>query len=197
MIVAIHIVKSVTWRGAYEEFENTYHYDVSPGQTQGTWASLAGLIADIEKGIHGDAVTFRRFLVNGPTNLTPADNIMVAAGDLTGAGTVASGSTMPKEMAVVCQLYMGRSGAPFNRKTFLRKYFHVARLSPAGSGDDALGNSALSAGQISFYKAAMNNLKTINGWTSAADLVKPNGTKIPLATDAQVLPYAHIRQFRR
>lgn len=196
-IVAVHIVKSTTWRGEEEEWENTYHYDVPSGQTEGSWASLAGLIAGIEKTFHDSTATWKRFLINGPTDGTEEENVMITAGDLSGVGSISSGTIMPKEMSIVTQLYMGRSGAPFHRKTFLRKYWHVGRLSPAGTGDDALGNGPLSTAQKSFYAGKMDSLKTIAGWTAVADLCKPDGTHIPGGTAAVCLPYAHTRQFRR
>lgn len=198
MIAGIHITKSVLWRGAQEEFENVYHYDTPSGlNTDAGWNDLVDAIVAIEKLFHANNVTWRQARVHGPTNTTQAEDVMRFVKDLSGTGAISGGTLMPFEMTIVAQLYMGRSGAPYHRKTFLRKYFHVCRLTPAGSGDDALGNTALSTAQKDFYKGHMNSLKTITIGGFANDLCKPNGNHIPLATDAVILNYAHTRQFRR
>lgn len=193
-IVGVHIVKSVTWRGATEEFENVYHYDAPNVSTQQGWADLADAIMDIEQTFHSTAIRFERVRIHGPTDQTKDDDQMIFVGDAGFQGLATANAGMPKEMAVVVQLYMGRSARGY--KTFLRKYYHTHHL-PNSSAEQAAGNTALAAADLTYFQGKFNALKTISIGGFANDLVKPNGDGIPLGTSAQTLPYAHVRQFRR
>lgn len=195
--IGIHIVKSAQWRGKAEEFENVYHYDRNPDlMTEQDYDALVNAIVDIEKTIFANTVTFLRAVVHGPTHLTKDEDRMRFAKDLTGTGSVLNAEPIPREMAVVTQLYMGRSPAPHFRKTFLRKYWHVCSLQ-AADGNGRLGNEAMTSTNRDFYKGKLNALKTVVAQGVNMNLCKPNGHGVPLGTDAFCLPQLRVRQFRR
>jgi hypothetical protein len=194
----IAVTKSVTWRGAMEEFANVWHYDYVGGALANHEA-VADRIVSKEKDIFGSNITFRSVRVWGPTNGNAAENITHLIKDISGVGLVTGGGTIPFELAVVGSWYLGRNPAT-GRKRFLRKYLHVGRVSGISSGGGpAMGNDALGAPVTDVFKAWFNSLKTLEGLAlpSAPDICAPNGDHLPVATDAAVLPHLHVRQFKQ
>jgi hypothetical protein len=194
LIVGVHIVKATTWRGATEEFENVYHYDTPAINTSAGWEDLVNSIVTAEKTFHSTNVNFLRARIHGPTNTTQGDDVMRHVQDLSGAGGGSVATNMPREMTIVCQLYMGRTERGY--KAFLRKYWHTEHAPNSGAGATA-GNTALAAADKTYFAGKLDGLKSLNIGPGACHLCKPNGDHVPAGTGAQCLDYAHIRQFRR
>lgn len=194
----VSITKQVTWRGQAEKFSNVYHYDTSsPINTDSGWDSLIDQIVALEKPAFHSSITWVQGRVWGPTNTGQANSVTQRVKDLSGAGTLSAAAQLPYEMTLVGQFYMGRSSTT-QRKTFLRKYYHVGALAVSTSGGHpALGNQALAAGDKTPITTLMNGLKTITVGGSSNDLCKPNGAHLPVGSSPQVLDYLHVRQFKQ
>jgi hypothetical protein len=190
---AFHVVKSMLWRGQAEEFENTYHYDLSPNPSESLFQEVLNALVTEEKHIHTGVVTYLRARVHGPTNGTQAEDQMRLAVDLAGTGEGPQGVPIPREMAVVASWYLGRSAKGYKR--FLRKYYHVGFMNAPGS-DAALGNANMSASERDFWRARINDVKVLTVNAAAVTLCAPNGDMVPIGTPTEVLPALHVRQFR-
>lgn len=197
MAIGVHVEKEMQWRDQAERFENVYHFHQGPaGQGTAEWEALADHLVAQERLCHISGVTFVKVRIHGPTEGTQADDIMRFVKDYNLLGTQSNTSPTPRELAAVVQIYMGRSGAPHHRKTFLRKFWHSGGLPNSDSGG-AFGNSALSTANRDFYKARLDALRGFSVGGVLWELSKPNGNRIPTGEAAVCLPHLHVRQLRR
>jgi hypothetical protein len=191
-IYACSITKSTTWRGSYEEFSNVYHYNMGAfNAAGGSWQSWAEGLANAERPIFDNAVAFKSYRWWGPIG-DPATSVTQALGDLTGFGSMISGYETYKELAVVLAWPLARSAAT-GRKRFLRKYLHTCDIgvasASAGTQGGPLGLDFKN--QVIAYANVVDDMS----WSVGGTICAPQGdgpTGAPY-----VLPYAHIRQFRR
>lgn len=194
-IVGVHIEKKFSWRGTDEFFENVYHYDTGSWvETDAGWNELIDDVVTIEKSFHSSEITFTKARIHGPTNTTKADDKMLYIKDLSGTGSGTTATGMPKEMAVVVQLYMGRTQRGY--KSFLRKYYHTRHM-PNSTGEALAGNAQMAAADRTYFAGKLDSLKTVLVGSNTVDLCKPSGEHIPLATGAYCHPYLHTRQLKQ
>lgn len=195
---AVSITKSVSFRGAAEEFSNVYHYDIdAPFTTEQGWRDLVDAIVALEKPVHSTLVTYKSARVWGPTNQGPNASTTRLIADLTGTGSNNGGGVIWPELCVVGQFFVGRASGT-QRKRFLRKYYHITALpaSPAGSNVQD-GRGALAAGDKSPTTTALNGLKNISVGGQNRPLCTPQGDHLPVGSSPQVLPWLHVRQFKQ
>src|SRR5215216_5832514 len=203
LIVAVHMKHSVLFHGSQEEWDTVYHYSTPTITTDAGWLDLANAIKAAEQPLYGADVTFKQVRIHGPTDhvnadgtKNKADDQMIAVLDLSGAGTSTSGQTIPPEMAVVLEWYLGRSNKGY--KQILKKFFHgvtIAGTSPTTGM--AFGRDALLADNKTKFITAGNNLKTISISAGSNNIVNSWGKGLPTGTAPTVKDYVVTRQFRR
>lgn len=193
---AFSITKRVTWRGQAEEFSNVYHFDIDNVPDEEKCLATLNKLADEEKKIHANVVTFVRGRAYGPTDSGPAANIMRAVADFSGTGTLIPAGMIPYELAVVVQFYVGRG--PRGGKQFIRKYFHsCGLLSSDGDTPGGSGNGPLTADDKTPFSTHMSNIKNLSVGTDNFPICTPNAKHLPLLSNPEVLNHLHTRQFRR
>lgn len=197
MRVGVAITKRVNFRGINEEFSNVYHYDV-PAITalalNETDLIIDRLVA-LEKAVHSSGVSFATARV-WETGGTPAENETLRIRDLSGSGTLGSTYTFYKELAVVVNLYTGRSSTT-GRRVYLRKYIRAGAL-PSGSPSIGLGQAALTAtdkAPFITYGEAIRKLE-VAGFPTDIHLEAPGGQNLAANAQVTVLDWLHVRQFR-
>jgi hypothetical protein len=191
MIVGVAVTKRTTWRGIEEEFSNVYHYDTALDATS---QEVADAVVAAERTIFANNVFFLNVKVWGPTDGTALQSQMLLQQTLTGSGNAARGSDTAKELTAVVEWDTGRKNTRGGR-IFLRKYLHLGSLTEPGE-DQAKGNTALVAATVTRLTTYANAVKNALPQGRAA-ISDKKGRKLPIATDAKVLPHLHTRQFRR
>lgn len=196
MIIGVSVTKQTAWRGGSEEFANVYHYDTPAGMSS---SLLVQEVVRLERTLVFPAqVSFVRADAWGPTDQGKLASEMLHQVELgeTGEAAIPAPAVIgPKEMTVLVSWATGRKNVRGN-PIFLRKYYHVVLYS--GSQGAAMGNEALPASEINFMKDAGNAFKNVlvGPTQQQATLCDAMGRGLPLGTDAQVNPFARIRQFR-
>jgi hypothetical protein len=199
MRVAVAIEKSISWRGHQEIFANVYHYDIGALATliDSDASSLIDNIVALEKPVHSNDVTFKTGRV-WETGGTPSQNQTLKIKDLSGAGTLVSGTTQIwAEAAVVVRLDTGRNSST-GKKIYLRKYIHAGQLNSANQAA-AIGSGTLTSGNKGPYITYGNGIRQVGvgGLPNAATLEAPGGQNLASDAAVSVLDYLHIRQFNR
>jgi hypothetical protein len=198
MRVGVSITKSTTFRGAAQEFSNTYYYNspaVGP-PTPGQADNIIDALVTKEKAIHGTSVNFvraRAWSAGG----TKAENTQLAQKLLTGTGTAgAAPASMDRERAFLVRFKAGQDTK--GRPVYLRKWFHLLVSVQGGESitDAQLGNTAqLTNNMRSSLVSAGDNFKTIttsSGTPATWDLVSEKGRPIDGPTQAH--PYLEHHQ---
>lgn len=138
-VVALSITKRTTFQGASEEFSNVYTLD-SGVDFSNDWSAVANDVADLEKAIMSQQVTFVSYRVWNIGG-TPSQNVIIDAGDLTGTGS--QGAIPPyKECAVLIRWPLTRSPI-LRRRRWLSKWLHCVSL-PLSSASEANGTLPIS-----------------------------------------------------
>lgn len=194
-LIGVSITKSISFRGAAQEFANTYYYDVV-GTPNATVANeIIDAVTQKEKGMHATTVSFVRAKAwtAGGTN---QQNNMLVQKNLSGAGSLTPATSTDRERAWLVRFRAGVDSR--GRPVYLRKWLH---LDVAALGGFTVSNSQLqqTAQLDGTQKTALtnfaNDVKTLtlvtNGFTSAT-LVGPNGRQITGATEAH--PYLEHHQ---
>jgi hypothetical protein len=190
------VVKSVSWRGATEQFSNVYHYDVTANLGSVTALAILDALVAAEKPAFSADVTFVSGRVWGPTDQGQAASQTVAIKDYSGTGTSANNTMIPYETTLVVENYIGRG--PAGRKQFLRKYLHVCRLPAGASGSAAFGNTILDGTSLALGTAYWNRVKSLTASSNNWPLCTKAGKHYDNVADSPtVLPYLHVRQFHQ
>lgn len=190
---AVSVTKERTFRGSPEQFSNVYHYDTTAPIGDGN--ALADAVVAGDKNAYPTSVAFKTVRVWGPTDEGAAASDTILVKDLSGNGTGSfSGGSFYSELAVVVQFYLGRS-ATSGRKRFLRKFIHSGQLRVTTG--TILGDSPLSTAEKDAWKNWFNTMKNLTFGADSAPICAPNGDHLPLLTDAEVLAYLHVRQFKQ
>lgn len=196
MIIGVSLELGTTWRGQTEAFSNVWHYDTPPAMSAEELADL--VVSTSRTTLFGSGVTFRRVRAWGPTDQGKLASEMLVDKQLSGLGETAYPQPVvggPKEMSVVAQFNTGRKDIRGN-PIFLRKYLHTVNFS--GTIEEAMGNAPLSEQFKTLIRNGMEGMKDLGTLTeSAAQICDSQGRRLPLNTPCEVLPYAHVRQFRR
>lgn len=195
-IYGASITKRFLYHGVQEEFSNVYHYNSGVIDSVAANAILDQLV-QLERPVHASGPVFfvegRVWEVGG----SPQENEMILVRDLSGQGSLAIATPVHRACAVVVKLYLGRKSRT-GRRVYLRKHVHSAGL-PSSAVEEAVGAAVLGAtnkGPFLTYGNGIKNL-TVAGVPDGARLCAPDGSGLPLGTNAEVLDYLSIRQFGR
>lgn len=170
MQIGISIVKSVQFRGAEQEFSNTYYYELGTAVTAPA-ETLADEIVTKERTLHSTFVSFKRQMVWSAGG-TAAQNQMLHQKALTGTGSQLHEPSMDRERAVLVQWKAGFDSRGI--QVYLRKWYHSCG-NCAGStvvSTGTLGNTApIADASQAAISTSVNDLKDIgvgDFWTLCA-----------------------------
>lgn len=203
-VYAYHVVHSVSWHGREEEWATVYHYDMSVGSpSEAGFQSMIDAIVAAERPLFNTTTKFVRARVHGPTDETNPDgtknreaDIMQLATDINLTGSASSSYTLPPELAVVVEWYLGRSDKGY--KQILKKFMHGAALTGTGAGDQQTrGQTALSSSVKAPFITQANTLEVIGIGGVTNTLSNAWGKIIPQPLTPTVKDYVVTRQFRR
>jgi hypothetical protein len=131
--VRLTIVKKFTYRGADEEFSNTYHFTGANPADTAAWDALSTSIRTQERTVYTPAVKIQR-VYGYNSGADSAVYVQHWELDTTNTpGTLAAGTSIPAPGDAA--VWLRQPLAILNSKgkrIFLRKYFHDARLNAAG-----------------------------------------------------------------
>lgn len=193
--VGVSITKTFSFRGAAQEFSNTYYYETPLPVIASVATGLIDAVVALEKPMHGSQVTFLRGRC-WTTGGTKAENNMLADKPLSGTGTAGTGggSSLDRERAFLVRFRAGNDSR--GRPVYLRKWWHLDIMTVGGynlAGGSVLQNTE------QLPTAARNQLVT---WADAFknvfsapqnfELVSKNGREIDGATTAH--PYLEHHQ---
>jgi hypothetical protein len=172
-LYGVSITKSVSFRGAAQEFANTYYYNLTVGvMTESTGLALIDAVVALEKPMHANLVSFVRGRVWSAGG-TPSENTMIAQKNLSGAGTF-SGTvdpTLDRERAFLVRFRAGSD--TLGRPVYLRKWWHlmVGELNANGitSGQKAQTEGLTSTQRTQLVNWA-NNFKSVTANTFTFEL---------------------------
>lgn len=193
-IYGASMTKQFMYHGQVEQFSNVYHYESGVFDSVVANALLDQILSE-ERKVHTSAV---RFLVGRVWEAggTPAQNQMILVRDFTEFGLMAASSKIHRAAAVVVKLFLGRKSTT-GRKIYLRKHLHAEGL-PSSVTAESVGESILSSVNKAPFIAYGNAIKnfTVAAIPGGARLVSPDGTGLPVGTNAEVKDGLSIRQFR-
>jgi hypothetical protein len=194
---AVAVTMDTLVKGVQEEFSNVFHYDAEAiVNSTGGFEALADQVVSALRPLFTTRVNFKRVRVHGPTDLTKVEDQMKLVKDLTGTGSLVENFSMPPELAIVADVYVGRG--PKGGKQMLRKFLHSCGLpGSGGSSDQAFGRAALAAGVKTPIESALNSLKTVTVAGFTNDICTPAGKHLPVGSTWAVNPYVATRQFRK
>jgi hypothetical protein len=176
----VSITKSLAFRGAAQEFSNTYYYQSVQGTVSAADAeALLDALVTKERAIHSLAVTFVRGRVWSAGG-TKEQNNMIFQKQLSGQGGGGSdSSSMDRERAFLVRFRAGVDTK--GRPVYLRKWWHltVATLNAETIAAGVQQNvSQLSSGQRGALVTAANGFKDVTANAVSYALVAENGRAI-------------------
>lgn len=192
-IVGVSITKSLSFRGAAQEFGNTYYYTTPLPVTQTVADGLVDAIVTKEKAIFSGSVSFLRgrcWTAGG----TPSQNEMLVTKALSGTGSGAAAiAGQDRERAFLVRFRAGVDSR--GNPVYLRKWWHlnVGSMGATNLTNSALENTATLPTAIrTALENAADGFKSITSLPQNFDLVSENGRQISGATQAH--PYFEHRQ---
>jgi hypothetical protein len=192
--MSISITKATSFRGALQEFSNTYTYETPPVDQTAYSDTLINAIVDLERPMFAANVNFVRARA-WSSGGTKAQNQQLAQKNLSGVG--GAGTTPASLDRERCFLVRARAGEDSKgRPVYLRKYWHLNGGFLVNSLTDAqLGNTAqLDSSQRSQLVTKFNAFKTVvtTGSPIGSTLKAESGRQITGDTVAH--PYLEHRQ---
>jgi hypothetical protein len=169
----VNIVKSVSFRGAPQEFSNRYHYEGSD-MTTAQATQLAQNVKAQEVQIHANDVSFLRFSVWLDTG-NKATSEMISQGTLSGVGGFVANAAMDRERVYLIRWRAGNDSR--GRPVYLRKYFHACgAISGASLSNPMLQQTAkLDATNKGNVETVGVGLQTVSDGSDAKVLTGPPG----------------------
>jgi hypothetical protein len=192
--MSVSIVKSTSFRGAQQEFANTYTYATPPVDQVAYADTLINAIVDLERPMFAANVNFVRARA-WSSGGTKAQNEQLAQKILTGTGGAGSTpASYDRERAFLVRARAGNDSK--GRPVYLRKWWHLNGGFLVNSLTDAqLGNTAqLDSSQRTQLAAKFDLFKTIvtTGSPIGSTLRAESGREITGNTQAH--PYLEHRQ---
>lgn len=184
-------IKSFKYRGAVEEWGNSYHFVGDAPSDRAGWVALAGELATIEKiGLATTVTVVRMYCYE---DLSPGNDSVytIGTGDAsfpyTGALTPAGGSYLaPGDAAGWIRWKTARVNT-HGKPIYLRKYYHGMIVTPDSDDGDAIESAQLTA-----LGTVAADLSTSTGaWPGIAG---PDGVA---PGDTLVTPFVTTRTLRR
>lgn len=176
--VGVSITKSVSFRGATQEFSNVYYYNVATQLNAGQADTLIDDLTTLEKTFHSALVTFVRGRCWTETG-NIATNEMLSQKNLSGTGARGSVSGMDAERAF---LFRRRAGVDSRgNPVYLRKWYHACGEFVSAQGVSAT-ILAQTAGWTTAQRTAQENaMSAINGgnFTNAVQSICSKGGRTP------------------
>lgn len=126
-------VKKFTYRGAVEEFSNTYHFSGTMPTTDAGWLALWNALWQEERKIFHDGVTaaaFYGYEAGNDNSVYQADTLTSGYPATAGNITVGTGIKVPGDVASTVRWYTGESSSR-GKRIYCRKYFHGTLQDPA------------------------------------------------------------------
>lgn len=155
----VTLVKSFTYRGAAEEFSNTYHFVGDAPSNDTDWGTLVMALVALEKTLMVADVTYERAYCyeNTDDDSVFTYDIAVAHSGTVGTVSLTTGeSVAPGDAAAWVRWKTARTNT-HGKPIYLRKYFHGVSLAAAGSSPaDTL--SAQWADAADTFKDAVNDV---------------------------------------
>lgn len=134
---SITLVKRMTYRGAPEEWSNTYHFNGTTPSDDADWKALALAIHSTEKTLYiSDVKLVTAYGYEAGTDNSVAQIDFTSGTPLLPAGTYVIGGTAYKwsgDQACWIRAKIGVSST--GKKVYIRKYFHGGSSEP-GSPDE-------------------------------------------------------------
>jgi hypothetical protein len=131
----VTLVKTFEYRGAQEEWANTYHMTLAPSDPAGWRTAVDGLIAQ-EKTLYTSDVVILRALCYTDTSLASVYTYDLASfgGTVPGTLVIGTGSRAPGDVAAWVRWDTGRRSTR-GKTIYLRKYFHDVYVESGSSSD--------------------------------------------------------------
>lgn len=183
--VGVSITKSCSFRGAAQQFSNTYYYETPLPVLAAVGDALIDNIVTKEKAIHSSSVTFvygRCWTAGG----TPSSNNMIAQKALSGTGSGASPNTsVDKERAFLVRFRAGVDSR--GNPVYLRKWWHLDAGTVGGetiTTPQMQNTAGLTSGQRAALVGMADGFKNVTAGAQVFDLVSEKGRGIDGATQA-------------
>lgn len=185
-------IKSFNYRGAIEEWGNTYAFLGDPPADLTAWEGLASALFTMEKAVLPPNVTIVRAYTYDDVNADPQHaSFTLDTGEaglpVTGTETVGGGGTLaPGDSAAWVRWKTDRTNT-HGKPIYLRKYYHGVIVVAADSDGDTIYSD-----QVTKYRALGTALNTASGaWPG---LCGPDGVAPGASTSSS---YATTRTLRR
>lgn len=196
MRIAIAIEKETAWHGANERWSNVYHYETDFTVNSTNAGACIDALVTFEKPVHAGSVTFKSGRL-WTTGLGPALNETLLIKDLSGAGTLSTGTTLYRECAVVVQSYTGRNSIT-GKRIFLRKFIHACSLPTGALTGQAEGSVALDATRKAPFLTYGDQIQeVVPAAGQLMTLEAPSGANLSPSAPVTVKDFVTVRQFRR
>jgi hypothetical protein len=183
----------MTFRGAAQEFGNTYYYETGGVVSAGSAEALAGVLVTKEKAIFSASVSFVRVRVWSAGG-TKEQNQMLYQSPLTGTGSQANPiAGQDRERAFLVRFRAGVDSK--GRPAYLRKWWHlnVGSVGATNVPTNALENTATLPQAIrTAVEGYGNDFKSVVASAVPYTLVSEKGRAITGDTVAH--PYLEHRQ---
>lgn len=161
----ITAVMQMTYRGAAEEWSQTYHFTGGLPADPAAWHDLAISLGDLIKTVINPTHEIIRFYGYSNTD-NPAiwsEDLLAEATPIVGEYAIGAGVTAPGDAAVWARWKTSRNNT-HGKPVYLRKYFHGVELSQADAGSDSL---------MAAYRTALSDFATnvqgaFNNWPGLA-----------------------------
>lgn len=151
-VFAVYIEKSVEYGGSAQVFGNTYHFLTDTAEPFDD-ALAAQQVAEAERDVTANVITFTRWQSWGPTDGAQIDNVMRESGELSGTGAAAVTTPFYREVCSLTVWPLARSVAT-NRRRWLRKFLRGAFGPQSPDGNVITGEDPLSQAERDAFDAA-------------------------------------------
>lgn len=181
--IGVSITKSVSFRGAIQEFSNVYYYDVSALPSVSEADTFIDNLTTLEKTFHSTAVTFVRGRCWSQIG-TKEQNEMISQKNLTGTGARAVETFMDRERAYLFRMRAGVDSR--GNPVYLRKWYHSCGLFIGGQTITAAimsNTGGFSSTERASMVTAMQGVSGANGSPLTPRLCSKSG-RIPDVANA-------------